>query len=142
MSLGNSLDVAEVLLPSFNEPVAHQLVRQPFALPCPVGQEFRGIAVFCERHGLGWPRIALDFDAIRTLARVTARDCSLALMRPAGLAPTWRLRVPLTLHQRAGMPVTVGRHLGDLGLDFVEQEHIAGRWGRRVRPSTQDSQPA
>ncbi|MCY1243423.1 hypothetical protein D3C71_1150920 [compost metagenome] len=92
MGTGNTLDAAEALLHGLDEHFAHRLARQPFALPCPIGQDLAVAAVLGEGRGHGLPRITLDLEAVRAPAHVAVRDGHLALMGPAGLAPSRRLR--------------------------------------------------
>lgn len=92
----------------------------------------------------------LDLEAVRAPTHVAVCDRHLSLMRAAGLAPSGRLRQqqcmdghhaidtlgidslrisfgPLAVHQCAGTPITIGRQLGDLRLDLVEQDRVACR---------------
>ena len=148
MSLGDAIDIAEALLHGFDEHLSHRLARQPLAFPSPEGKDLAVAAVLCEgcRHGLA--RVALDLEAVRTPAHIAVRDCHFPLVRPAGLAPPRRLRQQqrmarhhavdalgidprctggdsMPVHQCAGASIAIGRQLGDLRLDLVEQRGVA-----------------
>lgn len=157
VSLRNALDVTKALFHRLNEHLAHRLAWQAFACPRPVSQDLAIAAVFREgrRHGL--TRIALDLEAVRASAHVAPRDCDLPFMRPTGLASSGCLGqqqrmaghhavnalgvdprhagvAPLTIDQRSGTAVAIGRQFGDLGLDLVEQHGVVGRSGCRSNP--------